>query len=114
MGTGAGSLPAGLDSGQLAKWASNASFATLTLIYSFTQILDLASQFSTLAGVTLRVGQLLQVSLVASYSLHLCATQGCCGRSTERPSLPITEAKPTFGICCAWCWYSCFADLLHP
>ena len=58
----AGSMPAGLDSGQLAKWVSNASFATLTLIYSFTQMLDLASQFSTLAGVTMRVGQLLHVS----------------------------------------------------
>lgn len=51
-----------MDSGELAKWVSNASFATLTLIYSFTQLLDLANQFSTLAGVTLRVGQLLQVS----------------------------------------------------
>ncbi|KAL3160894.1 hypothetical protein ABBQ38_009286 [Trebouxia sp. C0009 RCD-2024] len=55
-----GGLPRGMDSGELAKWVSNASFATLTLIYSFTQLLDLASQFSTLAGVTLRVGQLLQ------------------------------------------------------
>ncbi len=51
-----------MDSGQRARWVSNASFATLTLIYSFTQMLDLASQFSTLAGVTFRVGQLLQVS----------------------------------------------------
>ena len=58
----AGSLPADMDSGQRARWVSNASFATLTLIYSFTQMLDLASQFSTLAGVTFRVGQLLQVS----------------------------------------------------
>ncbi|DBA94773.1 TPA: ATP-binding cassette sub- D member 4 [Trebouxia sp. C0004] len=55
-----GCLPADMDSGQRARWVSNASFATLTLIYSFTQMLDLASQFSTLAGVTFRVGQLLQ------------------------------------------------------
>ncbi|KAL0050452.1 hypothetical protein WJX82_011470 [Trebouxia sp. C0006] len=55
-----GNLPADMDSGQRARWVSNASFATLTLIYSFTQMLDLASQFSTLAGVTFRVGQLLQ------------------------------------------------------
>lgn len=59
----AGSTPGAMDSGQLAKWVSNASFATLTLIYSFTQMLDLASQVSTLAGVTMRIGQLLQVSL---------------------------------------------------
>ena len=69
----------GMDSGQLAKWVSNASFATLTLIYSFTQMLDLASRFSTLAGVTLRVSQLLQVShciyqaIVASTSLCVLA-----------------------------------------
>ena len=50
-----------MDSGEAAKWVSNASFATLTLIYSFTQLLDLANQSSTLVGVTLRVGQLLQV-----------------------------------------------------
>ena len=56
-----GCLPVDMDSGEVAKWVSNASFATLTLIYSFTQLLDLASQFSTLVGVTLRVGQLLQV-----------------------------------------------------
>ena len=68
-----------MDSGELAKWVSNASFATLTLIYSFTQLLDLANQFSTLAGVTLRVGQLLQVSaLLNSYILsaeHRSAAQ---------------------------------------
>lgn len=54
-------MPVDMDSGEVAKWVSNASFATLTLIYSFTQLLDLASQMSTLVGVTLRVGQLLQV-----------------------------------------------------
>ena len=56
-----GSEPSGMDQGQRAKWVSNASFATLTLIYTFTQILDLGTQVSTLAGVTLRVGRLLQV-----------------------------------------------------
>ncbi|DBA85148.1 TPA: ATP-binding cassette sub- D member 4 [Trebouxia sp. C0005] len=55
-----GCLPADMDSGERARWVSNASFATLTLIYSFTQMLDLASQVSILSGVTLRVGQLLQ------------------------------------------------------
>ena len=53
-----------MDQGQLAKWVSNASFATLTLIYTFTQILDLGTQVSTLAGVTMRVGHLLQVALL--------------------------------------------------
>ena len=77
----AGSMPTGMDSGQLAKWVSNASFATLTLIYSFTQMLDLATQFSTLAGVTVRVGQLLQVSHCvcparAGESLYVLAS--CC------------------------------------
>lgn len=72
----AGSLPAEMDSGQLAKWVSNASFATLTLIYSFTQMLDLASHFATLAGVTLRVGQLLQVRKdTKKKSLHLSVIQ---------------------------------------
>lgn len=60
-----------MDSGQRARWVSNASFATLTLIYSFTQMLDLASQFSTLAGVTFRVGQLLQVSPPLHLSSHM-------------------------------------------
>lgn len=57
----AGSEPSGMDQGQRAKWVSNASFATLTLIYTFTQILDLGTQMSTLAGVTMRIGGLLQV-----------------------------------------------------
>lgn len=71
-----GCLPADMDSGEVAKWVSNASFATLTLIYSFTQLLDLANQFSTLVGVTLRVGQLLQVlpaKLLVAGLLH-CKT----------------------------------------
>ena len=49
------------DSGKTAQMISNASFATLSLIYSFTEVLDLSDQLSTLAGLTVRVGQLRQV-----------------------------------------------------
>ena len=59
-----------MDEGQRAKCVSNASFATLTLIYSFTQILDLGSQVSTLAGVTMRVGRLMQVHMHSLVELH--------------------------------------------
>ena len=65
-------MPAEWDSGRRAKWVSNASFVTLTLIYSFTQLIDLASQVSTLAGVTVRVGQLLQVGH-REQGLFLCS-----------------------------------------
>ena len=68
---GAGCLPLDMDKGQVAKWVSNASFATLTLIFSFTQLLDLANQCSTLVGVTLRGGQLLQVLHLLPWVLHL-------------------------------------------
>jgi hypothetical protein len=47
--------------GATAERISNASFATLTLIYSFTQLLDMADQLSELAGLTARVEQLLEV-----------------------------------------------------
>jgi hypothetical protein len=34
----------GGDSGQMAQFVSNASFATLTLIYTFTELLDLSDK----------------------------------------------------------------------
>lgn len=40
----------GGDSGALAQWVSNASFATLMLIYSFTELLDLSKHLSNMAG----------------------------------------------------------------
>ena len=48
------------DGGQRASKVSVASFATLTLIYTFTEILDLSDKFSEVAGLTGRVGQLLE------------------------------------------------------
>ena len=51
----------GASSGATAERVSNASFATLTLIYSFTQLLDMADQLSSLAGLTARVAQLMEV-----------------------------------------------------
>lgn len=86
---GTGGLPRGMDSGELAKWVSNASFATLTLIYSFTQLLDLASQFSTLAGVTLRVGQLLQVSSISCRAF--CQQSMILPQSGEMTGVPIVR-----------------------
>ena len=40
----AGMVGGGGDSGRLAQFVSNASFATLTLIYTFTELLDLSDQ----------------------------------------------------------------------
>ena len=54
MGTGS--------SGAVAERISNASFATLMLIYSFTELLDLADVLSDFAGLTARIAQLLEVS----------------------------------------------------
>ena len=41
--------------GEIAQFVSNASFFTLTLIYTFTEVLDLAEQLATLAALTARV-----------------------------------------------------------
>lgn len=49
------------DSGQTAQRISNASFATLSLIYSLTEVFDLANSLSTLAGLTARVADLQEV-----------------------------------------------------
>lgn len=51
---------AGLDSGELAQAISNASFMCLTLIYSFTQLLELGGKLGTLAGLMPRVVALLE------------------------------------------------------
>uniref|UniRef100_A0A7S3UBF9 ABC transporter domain-containing protein n=1 Tax=Picocystis salinarum TaxID=88271 RepID=A0A7S3UBF9_9CHLO len=51
---------AGQNPAEVSKFVSNASFANLSLIYSFTEVLDLGKQFSTLAGLTRRVGDLLE------------------------------------------------------
>lgn len=47
--------------GASAELISNASFATLMVIYSFTQLMDMADQLSELAGLTSRVAQLMEV-----------------------------------------------------
>ena len=47
----------------MAQRISNASFATLSLIYSLTEILDLSDLLATLAGLTARVSVLMQVSI---------------------------------------------------
>lgn len=50
---------AGNDGGQTAQFVSNASFATLALIYTVTELLDLSDRMSRLGGLTARVGELL-------------------------------------------------------
>ena len=45
--------------GDLAQFVSNASFASLSLIYSFTELLDLGEKVSSLAALTARVVGLL-------------------------------------------------------
>lgn len=57
----AGAFAEAGDSGKAAQRISNASFATLSLIYSLTEVLDLADSLSTLAGLTARVADLRQV-----------------------------------------------------
>lgn len=47
--------------GASAELISNASFATLMVIYSFTQLMDMADELSELAGLTTRVAQLMEV-----------------------------------------------------
>ncbi|PSC73387.1 ATP-binding cassette sub-family D member 4 [Micractinium conductrix] len=55
-----GMAGSGKDSGELAQFVSNASFATLMLIYTVTELLDLSDQLSRMGGLTARVGQLLE------------------------------------------------------
>ncbi|KAL4434207.1 hypothetical protein ABPG75_000648 [Micractinium tetrahymenae] len=50
---------AGNDGGETAQFVSNASFATLALIYTVTELLDLSDRMSRLGGLTARVGELL-------------------------------------------------------
>ena len=57
----AGSLAEGGDSGKTAQQISNASFATLSLIYSFTEVLNLSDSLATLAGLTARVSKIHKV-----------------------------------------------------
>jgi ABC-type uncharacterized transport system fused permease/ATPase subunit len=52
---------AGGSGGELAQFVSNASFASLSLIYSFTEMLDLGEQLSSLAALTARVVGLLEI-----------------------------------------------------
>ena len=54
------------DGGETAQKISNASFATLSLIYSFTEVLDLSAKLSTLAGLTARVAQLQEVDQLSN------------------------------------------------
>ncbi|GAQ88416.1 ABC transporter D family member 4 [Klebsormidium nitens] len=49
-----------VDKGAIAQLVSNASFAILTLIYSFTQLIDAAKVLSDVAGVTGRVAGLFE------------------------------------------------------
>ncbi len=51
----------GSSGGELAEFVSNASFASLSLIYSFTEMLDLGEQLSSLAALTARVVGLLEI-----------------------------------------------------
>ena len=70
------------DSGETAQKISNASFATLSLIYSFTEVLDLSASLSTLAGLTARVAQLQEVrttSLVCVPCMRTNAQMCSCG-----------------------------------
>lgn len=57
-GAGAG---AEWDSGRRAQFISNASFATLSLIYSFTEVADLSERLAELAGLTARLSHLTTV-----------------------------------------------------
>jgi hypothetical protein len=61
----AGAIGEGGDSGKTAQQISNASFATLSLIYSFTETLNLSDDLATLAGLTARVAFLREVSLLS-------------------------------------------------
>lgn len=46
--------------GKMAEFVSNASYFTLSLIYSFTQVLDLAETLGTVAALTVRTVHLLE------------------------------------------------------
>eukprot|EP00884_Botryococcus_braunii_P011524 jgi/Botrbrau1/20372/Bobra.0006s0035.1 len=53
-----GGAGAAWDSGRRAEFISNASFATLSLIYSFTEVVDLSERIAELAGLTARLSHL--------------------------------------------------------
>jgi hypothetical protein len=55
--------------GKMAEFVSNASYFTLSLIYSFTQILDLAETLGNVAALTVRTARLLE-AVSKSDGLH--------------------------------------------
>lgn len=57
------------EGGKLAQQISNASFATISLIYSFTETLDLSDKIASLAGLTARVSAAQKASLMSKF-LH--------------------------------------------
>ncbi|KAG7667755.1 putative Lysosomal cobalamin transporter ABCD4 [Nannochloris sp. 'desiccata'] len=83
---------AGGSGGELARFVSNASFASLSLIYSFTEMLDLGEQLSSLAALTARVVGFLEILPPLDDQIHLKKKDensiGCRNNST-------TGIKPT-------------------
>ena len=76
----------------MAQRISNASFATLSLIYSLTEILDLSDLLATLAGLTARVSVLMQVSIS-----HICLPPSFCigpGQTVLITALLLKEQTP--------------------
>jgi hypothetical protein len=73
-----------VDKGAVAQLVSNASFAVLTLIYSFTQLIDAAKVLSDVAGVTGRVAGLFEA---------LEEMDGTGGESAGQPGEKSPESK---------------------
>ena len=67
----AGTFAEAGDTGKVAQQISNASFATLSLIYSFTETLNLADSLATLAGLTNRIYVAQEVLLFLHPSISL-------------------------------------------
>jgi hypothetical protein len=82
---GAGAFDSRDGGGERARQISNASFATMSMMHSFTEVLDLGVTLSALAGLTARLSLLRQVGqldIIVTFLdvLHAIHPGGTCRR----------------------------------
>lgn len=83
--------------GKMAEFVSNASYFTLSLIYSFTQILDLAETLGNVAALTVRTAHLLE-AVSKGDEIHEIKHEERSGEGSEmvlNPKLATLLLSPT-------------------
>uniref|UniRef100_A0A1D1ZUR4 ABC transporter domain-containing protein n=2 Tax=Auxenochlorella protothecoides TaxID=3075 RepID=A0A1D1ZUR4_AUXPR len=71
-----GTGPRGGDPGDTARFVSNAAFATMALVYTFTELMDKLNTYARLPGLLARVGELLEELESGAPSIERSDTAG--------------------------------------